>query len=59
MAGGLSVVCVLGWLLVSITFSHHVSGTVIELSDANFQNTVDGADLTVVVFHAPWLVYLI
>lgn len=58
MAGGLSVVCVLEWLLVWVTFSQHVSGTVLELSDANFQNTVDGADLAVVVFHAPWLVLL-
>lgn len=54
MAGGLSVVCVLESLMVWVSFSQHVSGAVLELSDANFQNAVDGADLAVVVFHAPW-----
>ena len=29
---------------------------VLQLSDENFQSTVEGADLAVVVFHAPWSV---
>ena len=57
----LVVVCVVS-LLLCVPYSRQGSaeaGTgaeVLQLSDENFHSTVEGADLAVVVFHAPWSV---
>ena len=62
MAGRLLLV----YLLLCISWSRRgtaeagagagVGVEVLQLSDENFQSTVEGADLAVVVFHAPWSV---
>ena len=59
--GSLVVVCVVS-LLLCVACSRQGSAEaetgveVLQLSDENFHSTVEGADLAVVVFHAPWSV---
>ena len=47
MKGYLAVVC-----LAAISAS--VSGNVLELGDADFDSTLEGHDLALVMFYAPW-----